>query len=514
MDPPYVEGQTPPFWLISGVFSSDGVVDPDISKLNRVPGAIEAGADRPSNTVINCISGFPASDVSRTTHEFLTTDIPEDFSVFPPTGFEIQIPPGARYIILDTAAYGGQMFWGGWVNATFELDSDGDSFPDSWETDGIDVDGDDEVDLDLPMMGADPLHKDLFVEVDYMGSVANCTRGHKPDDLALGDVKSAFANSPVTNPDGVKGVNLHVLVDEEVPHVDALTVFSGFDSIKLGNFSTADDRNDANKANILEAKKRVYHYCLFIHKQAGGDWSGRGELTGNDFLVSLGATGGAGSRDQQAACFMHELGHNLGLHHGGAENDDVNYKPNYLSIMNYLFLFDGAPVAGRPLDYSRRALPDLNENGLNEMFGIGGLLGDETAFSLPLVNFYGVRIGLADGSQGIDWNGNGTVDGGGLVQANVNNFNVPGYDYASPAGETLKGYNDWANLKFNFRSTTNYADGAHLNVPPEEMTPEIAEAMREATKVSVIPEFPAWVMLPSLITITLLSTVLLKKRKR
>ena len=32
---------------------------------------------------------------------------------------------------------------------------------------------------------------------------------------------------------------------------------------------------------------------------------------------------------------MHELGHNLGLHHGG--DDGVNFKPNYLSIMNYSF---------------------------------------------------------------------------------------------------------------------------------------------------------------------------------
>ncbi len=30
---------------------------------------------------------------------------------------------------------------------------------------------------------------------------------------------------------------------------------------------------------------------------------------------------------------MHELGHNLGLRHGGM--DDLNCKPNYLSVMNY-----------------------------------------------------------------------------------------------------------------------------------------------------------------------------------
>ena len=36
---------------------------------------------------------------------------------------------------------------------------------------------------------------------------------------------------------------------------------------------------------------------------------------------------------------MHELGHNLGLHHGGSV--DTNYKPNYNSIMNYRYQFPG-----------------------------------------------------------------------------------------------------------------------------------------------------------------------------
>lgn len=33
---------------------------------------------------------------------------------------------------------------------------------------------------------------------------------------------------------------------------------------------------------------------------------------------------------------MHELGHTLGLYHGGDEA--VNFKPNYISIMNYLYV--------------------------------------------------------------------------------------------------------------------------------------------------------------------------------
>ena len=62
---------------------------------------------------------------------------------------------------------------------------------------------------------------------------------------------------------------------------------------------------------------------------------------------------------------MHELGHNLGLEHGG--RDDGNYKPNYLSVMNYLYEGGipradsiGSNVADPALtylDYSEQALP-------------------------------------------------------------------------------------------------------------------------------------------------------------
>ena len=54
------------------------------------------------------------------------------------------------------------------------------------------------------------------------------------------------------------------------------------------------------------------------------------------------AGGSVGTDDEQAGTFMHELGHNLNLAHGGAStlavgssNYNMNCKPNYLSVMNY-----------------------------------------------------------------------------------------------------------------------------------------------------------------------------------
>src|SRR4029078_5511463 len=48
-----------------------------------------------------------------------------------------------------------------------------------------------------------------------------------------------------------------------------------------------------------------------------------------------------GNFRDQSGSIMHELGHSLGLGHGGS--DGVNYKPNYLSVMNYAFDPGGIP---------------------------------------------------------------------------------------------------------------------------------------------------------------------------
>ena len=45
--------------------------------------------------------------------------------------------------------------------------------------------------------------------------------------------------------------------------------------------------------------------------------------------------GDGGTDSEKVGTFAHELGHNLGLRHGGSE--DINYKSNHLSIMNYFF---------------------------------------------------------------------------------------------------------------------------------------------------------------------------------
>ena len=230
-------------------------------------------------------------------------------------------------------------------------DNDGDGLCDDWEINGIDIDSDGIVDLrlyDIDQNGiidigerADPNHKDIYVEIDWMDL-------HEPLPLAMAMVISSFANAPahlVNNPDGLPGIRLHLQVDERaVAHhsdfafeplctLPAIGGIPDFDIVKSGSFGTSRERGNSNSVKILDAKKQAFHYALFIHNLLGlGATSGCAELPGNDFVVSLGgwsSTGGhrAGSADAQAATFMHEIGHNLNLRHGGG--DDINCKPNY-----------------------------------------------------------------------------------------------------------------------------------------------------------------------------------------
>ena len=63
---------------------------------------------------------------------------------------------------------------------------------------------------------------------------------------------------------------------------------------------------------------------------------------------------------------MHELGHTLGLQHGGG--DGVKYKPNYHSVMNYTWQMpeDGYETGWR-LDYSRQRFFPINKNSVNSV---------------------------------------------------------------------------------------------------------------------------------------------------
>ncbi|MEV8359740.1 choice-of-anchor L domain-containing protein [Microbacterium sp. NPDC076895] len=267
-------------------------------------------------------------------------------------------------------------------------DSDGDGLPDDWEENGIDYDGDGDVEVDLAALGADSQRADIFLEIDWMEKPPTCllflcwgAKNFSPDRAALGDVVDAFAAAPYDNPDGSTGITLHL--DAGI-HSPGANLGGGNPVAWVGNLgSTAGGVYDwtafesLKEANFASLRSDVFHYVVYADRYGGGDSSGisRG-IPGADLVVADGAWSGGFTRIQERGTLMHELGHNLDLKHGGVDHTTYQYDSAYRSVMNYLYQLVGLTPGAR-LDYSRGAPFD---DWANIRFD-GGSIGDlgETA---------------------------------------------------------------------------------------------------------------------------------------
>lgn len=342
-------------------------------------------------------------------------------------------------------------------------DDDGDGIPDSAEVPGGTFAG-----LDLYSMGARVGQKDLFIEVDRMQSADPWLN---PNKKSLAMVKAAFAAK-----------NINVVFDVG----DAFSPAFSAEDFNLGQGSnivpyepcaTLDQttciQNSTSRRSLYDWKdesmdirrRPIFHYVLFGNSQkvdGVADSSGRAEIIGNDILITMGnwpLPGDLVSNSNRiinfhAGTIMHELGHNLGLRHGGKE--DLNYKPNYWSVMNYLYQLNGldpdprsvtayerwkytnygtpgrcflvASACGTPsnfvINYSEGSGGNLDENSLSESENIG----------------YGSNLGAF-----ADWNIDGSLTSTVFVK-DLNGDNI---------NSILADYNDWANLIFPFARYQN-----------------------------------------------------------
>ncbi len=375
-------------------------------------------------------------------------------------------------------------------------DTDSDGLLDDWESNGIDINKDGLKDL---ILSTDPRHKDLFVEADYMecgvqGSICDSlfAHSHKPNDDFSKDITEAFAKVPVANPDGIPGIRLHVEIDEAVPEIKnivfnsrATESYDDFDDIKDGTVQPCDghfgklgDReSNSNCANILAAKLLVYRYAIFGHAILGTGATGQSEMPGNDFLISLGGWYNiqhlGGYRDVEAATFMHELGHTLGLSHGGSLFNYANCKPNYYSVMNYTYQFTNFDPT-RPLAYSNQALATLNEKSLDETKGVGGATDRYVVYN-------NTHLFMPRANEPVDWNNDGDTQDTNVsadinYHSKINECNQPSSD------QVLEGYNDLNNLRYRILSSGDYQDGIHytaseIREPSEEEVIEAAKSV-------------------------------------
>ena len=365
------------------------------------------------------------------------------------------------------------------------VDTDGDGLCDDWEKNGftVMVNGV-PVFVNLPAMGADPNHKDIFIQADYMDGQAFCIplfgclfgHSHKPTLAAIALMTQAFASSPVPNPDGTTGVRIHVdcgpdcvmnpvtgatwgalSMAHSLPHQATLGTAAG------GNYSWAAF-DVIKRANFSPARAQAFHYLVLAHDLGNLDGTSgisRG-ITASDFIVSLGSwPNQTGTTLQQGGTIMHELGHNLSLQHGGT--DGINFKPNFLSVMNYFFQTGGLIVNGAQgkFDYSRFLLPALNENALNENVGLNGGAQLATYGTMYYCQGAGASTFVGNANGPIDWNCNGAANQP-AVATDINN---------DGARSILSTFNDWPSLVF----TGGSIGGLGLSVAPPSQTPVIQE---------------------------------------
>ena len=183
-------------------------------------------------------------------------------------------------------------------------DTDGDGF-----ADGV------EVHASAAMPNGDPARKDVYLEIDHM-------RGTKIPRKKLKRVQRAFATAPVENPDGSRGITLHIRASDSPVEPEAETTLSSY----WNNYynSAYDERGYG------------YFHALIVR-----DVSDQGIAGMRVGLTSRGMNGmlveDRPSRARVAKTLMHELGHNLGLYaddHRGIDSYDLGPK-QYPSVMNY-----------------------------------------------------------------------------------------------------------------------------------------------------------------------------------
>jgi hypothetical protein len=276
--------------------------------------------------------------------------------------------------------------------------------------------------LNLPAFGVSPLRKNILLEYDWFDDSITCgAHSHRPNQPLLDRVSQMFANAPVSNPDGSTGITL-------IHDFGQGGVFTGGnlipdpDGVLPGGF---DSEFLAYRATHFAANRQGYfHYVMMPHQyNTNSGSSGLGELVGDDTIVSLYC---ANTDVNVGNTIAHELGHNLGLHHGGPF-DATNNKPNYNSVMNYDYQFPGVdnnctPPGDGVLDYSHGVRNSLDENALNEQNGICG---------------------------GVDWDFNFN----GIINTSPVSYDV-NFDGAL---FVLVDHNDWASIVYDFQPDGSFA---------------------------------------------------------
>ena len=285
--------------------------------------------------------------------------------------------------------------------ATDPRDTDGDGLPDGAEVFGVKGQGSHP--QNLPLWGADPRHKDMFVEVDFFlrlsddeplrmqPATARKFASFYQDDVGIfSSARRADHVGSLVNPDGLPGIDVHMDTGVQPELAEDSATYGDWGGYTVVTELLDEDGKGRGvlhnewKENMHSNRLGLFRYLLPYAK--GG---------GSNPIDHIASAGGLNS----SWVLGHEAGHANGLHHYGPNHSElrgVNCKPNYVSLMNYAY------SSGKVGFSDGQSAAPLNNTHLVEWEAVAPT---ETAYIENLRDTYKYYVDEENGH--VDWNRDG-----------------------------------------------------------------------------------------------------------
>jgi hypothetical protein len=294
------------------------------------------------------------------------------------------------------------------------VDTDGDGLNDVWEINGyvdLNCNGQYDEGIDTPLPDADKNKPNIYVKWDYMRKTGALTHSHSPTVEDMDLAKTILAGHNI--------ILRYYPTHDEIAEIRVVSLAAPGELVTDCVGGSAISFTTLKPPHFPSFLAPAYHYALFAHnhtcsvqtdcsacpgygqtvEELRPDSAGVALMPGRDSIVSFGYWNDIGAPVTGmwiTASFLHQLGHNMGLGNGGGDN--LDRKPNYISLMNTSYAFGipivfpwdpdapwstqyQSPASAYDLDYSTFAASTLHEGndaggGACGADGSGGL--DET----------------------------------------------------------------------------------------------------------------------------------------